>query len=214
MPTEQNTIVSTPELSTRRASSSKNAKTSSKQSPKPRQRAPSDKPGSSSGNSKYWTDERKAVAMDIICEELSTTEVSLHKLCREFPEIPSISVVMVWLSEDATFQERYARAREKQADIHADSLLEIADTEEDPNRARVRIDARKWAAGKRAPQKYGDKLTIDGDMNMRLSDDQLESRLSQLVGKAGVAGALGGERTPEVEAEAVRPLSDRRPVKA
>jgi hypothetical protein len=152
--------------------------------------------------------------MDIICEQLATTEISLTALCRDFPEIPSMATVMVWLNDDATFQERYARAREKQADIHADNLLEIADTEEDPNRARVRIDARKWAAGKRAPQKYGDRLTLDGDMTMRLSDDQLESRLAQLVGKAGAFGALGGERTPEVEAEAVRPVSRRRPVKA
>ena len=34
-------------------------------------------------------------------------------------------------------------------------------TETDSNMARVRIDARKWAAGKLAPKKYGDKSTTE-----------------------------------------------------
>ncbi len=32
----------------------------------------------------------------------------------------------------------------------------------DPNAARVAIDAYKWAAGKRKPKVYGDKVAIGG----------------------------------------------------
>ena len=28
---------------------------------------------------------------------------------------------------------------------------------------RLQVDARKWAAGKLAPKKYGDKLAVGGD---------------------------------------------------
>ena len=37
----------------------------------------------------------------------------------------------------------------------------IADTEDDAGKARVRIDARKWLAGKMKPKVYGDKQTVE-----------------------------------------------------
>jgi hypothetical protein len=60
-------------------------------------------------------------------------------------------------------RDQYARAREAQAEHFADELIEIVDTERDAAIARVRMDARKWAAGKLAPKKYGDKVAVDGD---------------------------------------------------
>jgi hypothetical protein len=57
------------------------------------------------------------------------------------------------------------RARQLQADHFVDEIIEIIDTETDPNRARVRMDGRKWVAAKQAPKKYGDKIdhTHGGD---------------------------------------------------
>jgi len=49
-----------------------------------------------------------------------------------------------------------------QADYLFDECLDIADGAKDLveiQRARLRIDARKWMAGKLAPKKYGDKVT-------------------------------------------------------
>ena len=49
--------------------------------------------------------------------------------------------------------------REKRADLIADEIVTIADTDPAPNKARVRIDARKWWAAKVNPKKYGERIT-------------------------------------------------------
>jgi hypothetical protein len=157
------------------------------------------KPKRGAGNKPYWTDARKAVAIDIVLEQIGTTEKGLKAICDEFPEVPSPATFHNWLADDPSLQERYARAREEQGDLHADELVRIADEEPDPNKARVRIDARKWAASKRNPKKYGDKLTLDGEVTTKLSDDQLDARLAHLLRKAGADGSPGGEGAEEAE---------------
>ena len=79
--------------------------------------------------------------------------------------IPSHQTIYNWLNEehkeyDKEFLDNYRRAREAQADFYADEMIEIADTEKDPNKARVRLDARKWVSSKLKPKKYGDKLDM------------------------------------------------------
>jgi hypothetical protein len=91
-----------------------------------------------------------------ICDRIANGE-ALHKIC-QLDEMPSTSMVSRWLDERSDFRERYARAREKQADRFAAEIVTIADEAEDANIARLRVDARKWAASKLAPKKYGDKL--------------------------------------------------------
>ena len=90
---------------------------------------------------------------------------------------------MVWLSEDKDFSDNYVRAKELQADIFADEIIEIADessgdldyiddfgnrveNKEFTNRSKIRIDARKWAAGKQRPKKYGDKLELNNNITL------------------------------------------------
>ncbi len=67
-------------------------------------------------------------------------------------------------SGDAAFCEKYARAREAQAHREAEEIRQIADaaTPENVHVARLRMDARKWRAGKLAPKVYGDKLEVSG----------------------------------------------------
>lgn len=67
-------------------------------------------------------------------------------------------------SGDTEFCEKYARARESQAHREAEEIREIADaaTPEDVHVARLRMDARKWRAGKLAPKVYGDKIEVNG----------------------------------------------------
>jgi hypothetical protein len=80
-----------------------------------------------------------------------------------------------WLAQDEEFMQQYARAKEKCADFYAEEIVEIADDsgfdwkrgKDDEiivdgdaiNRARLRVDARKWYASKLAPKKYGDRVT-------------------------------------------------------
>lgn len=116
---------------------------------------------------------------DIICLRIADGE-SLRSICRD-EDMPAASTVFKWLVDIPPFSEQYARARETQADSLFDEMLDIADDarndwmdrrgEEDAGwvangehiqRSRLRIDARKWMAGKLRPKKYGDKLQHTG----------------------------------------------------
>lgn len=113
----------------------------------------------------------------VICGKLAGGE-SLRAICAA-EEMPDKSTVFRWLAEHQEFRDQYARAREAQADALADEVLEISDdgsndwmerknsddqslgwvlNGEHVQRSRLRVDSRKWFAGKVAPKKYGDKL--------------------------------------------------------
>lgn len=99
---------------------------------------------------------------DMICERISLGE-SLRKICRE-DGTPGLATIMRWLvSDDAMyvrFREQYARAKEVQADSYEDMMLDIANNQDDVNRARLIIDTMKWTASKLKPKKYGDKIDM------------------------------------------------------
>lgn len=106
-----------------------------------------------------------------ICERLSKGE-SLRKICESDDFLPSARTVHRWLAlEDEwalAFRQQYARAREAQADFYAEDVVDISDEAVadavEVARNRLRIDARKWYAGKLAPKKYGDKIAhVGGD---------------------------------------------------
>tara|TARA_R100001463_G_scaffold129191_2_gene187957 strand:+ start:926 stop:1312 length:387 start_codon:yes stop_codon:yes gene_type:complete len=92
-----------------------------------------------------------------ICKELSCG-MSLRSIC-EAEDMPDRWTVWDWLRKDQDFSHQYARAREDQAEHYADEMVEIADTTDDPQRAKLQIDARKWKASRMAPRKWGDKIT-------------------------------------------------------
>jgi hypothetical protein len=66
-----------------------------------------------------------------------------------------------YLQQYPELLQSYIRARASFADVTADEILEIADTEPDPQRARNRIDARKWLASKLRPDVYGDRIDLN-----------------------------------------------------
>ena len=92
-----------------------------------------------------------------ICE-LIAGGLALKDVC-EIEGMPCRAAVYKWLYQNEDFAGMYARAREERADLLADEIVAIADTEPDHNKARVRIDARKWWAAKVNPKKFGDKVT-------------------------------------------------------
>ncbi len=114
-----------------------------------------------------------AIGIDAICERIAN--------CETFRTISadvgvSLGVLSEWFARQEN-AEQYARAMELRADKMADDILQIADdgandtyqTENGPAtnhdviaRSRLRVDARKWLAGKMAPKKYGDKLALGG----------------------------------------------------
>lgn len=115
---------------------------------------------------------------DAICERLANGE-SLRKICTS-DDMPGQSTVFRWLTVHVGFREQYAKAREAQADALFDEILDIADdgsndwmkrnNPDNPGyaengeamaRSRLRVDARKWMAGKLRPKVYGDKTTTE-----------------------------------------------------
>ena len=99
---------------------------------------------------------------ELICERIlerneDDNPRSLRDVCQD-NDMPSEKTVYKWLTAHVEFATMYTRAREMRANMVADDTIEIADTEPDPQKARVRIDARKWWAGKTSPKKYGDKI--------------------------------------------------------
>ncbi len=109
---------------------------------------------------------------DVICSRIMAGE-SLKSICRA-DGLPEERTVYNWLNKHESFVQQYVRAREVQADVMVDEIIPIADEELDPQRAKVRIDARKWVAAKVRPKKYGDKLTAEvqgadgGPISMRI----------------------------------------------
>lgn len=99
-----------------------------------------------------------------ICAEIAQGN-SLASIVRR-DDMPAMTTVYRWLTENAFFRELYMRAREDQADTMADIMTDIADmaTADTVKQARLRIDTRKWIASKLKPKKYGDKLGLtDGE---------------------------------------------------
>jgi hypothetical protein len=93
---------------------------------------------------------------DAICGRLAEGE-SLRAICAE-TAMPAQSTVFRWLGRMRPFRGQYARAREAQADAYADAVVQIADEATNAAIARLQVDARKWAASRLAPKKYGDKV--------------------------------------------------------
>lgn len=117
------------------------------------------------GRPTIYTDE----IADSILTRLADGE-PLTRICKE-PDLPGLTTVYRWLESDDSFRDKYARAREEQADTLADEIVRIADEAPPPDGEtgkidsawvawqRNRVEARKWTASKLKPKKYGDKLT-------------------------------------------------------
>ncbi len=109
------------------------------------------------GRPTLFTDELAAH----ICAEIAAGR-SLRDVCTD-TGIPSQTTVFRWLSEKEGFREQYAHAREAQMEAMAEDILEIADFEDkdDVQRAKLRIDTRKWLMSKMAPKRYGDRSQME-----------------------------------------------------
>ncbi len=101
----------------------------------------------------------------------------LRQICEA--EGISVPTVFNWLRAYPEFFKHYAQAREVQAEVLADEIISISD--ETPTcqiptksgdvftsidkagveRNRWRVDARKWAASKLLPKKFGDKVQTE-----------------------------------------------------
>jgi len=130
------------------------------------------------GRPSDYTDELS----NIICARLMDGE-SLRTICRD-EDMPARSTVHLWIANNKDFSDRYAIARDRQADTIFDEILDIADNGSNDwlekfdgdggnvgyqvngeaiQRSRLRVDARKWMAGKLRPKAYGEKVDLTSD---------------------------------------------------
>jgi hypothetical protein len=106
--------------------------------------------------------------------------------------------VMAELSRNKLFADNYAHARADQAHKLAEEIIQIADDGENDtyidddgkvrtdhdaiNRSRLRVDARKWYAGKLLPKKYGEKLELAGGLEVKKStSDMTDAELAAIA---------------------------------
>ena len=123
----------------------------------------------------------------LICE-LIAIGTPLKVICKR-DDMPERRNVYHWTEKYASFRDSLTRARLAQADSYADEIVEIADTEDDYQKAKNRIDARKWAAKVINPQRYGDRLELNVAERPNLADIRSQS-LANLP--PGVAERLAG----------------------
>lgn len=87
---------------------------------------------------------------------------TLRAICREEGQ-PARKTFMQWVLDDRDgLSARYARAREQGYDEMAEDMLDISDGgDDDVQRSRLRVDARKWFLSKMRPDRYGTKITVE-----------------------------------------------------
>jgi hypothetical protein len=123
---------------------------------------------------------------ETICNKIGKSSDGLQKIC----ESEGVSAVAFysWVKEDKELLNRYAHARELQAEYLADQILDIADDKTgdlvdsefgqqgnaaNVARSKLQVEARKWIAAKLKPKKYGDKVEIEQNLNVNKLPDWL-----------------------------------------
>ena len=101
---------------------------------------------------------------DAICSHIAGGR-SLRSFCQA-DGAPNKTTVLRWLQNDEEFARKYALARELQADMLADEVIDVADQADDANLGRLKVDARKWTAARFAPKKYGDRTELGGKVQI------------------------------------------------
>lgn len=98
---------------------------------------------------------------DEICNRIAAGE-SLLKITQETGK-PDRVTIYRWIEERDEFRNKYARAKELQAETYEEMMLDTAKTEEDVQRARLIVDTMKWTASKLKPKKYGNQIDVTSD---------------------------------------------------
>lgn len=127
-----------------------------------------------------------------ICLKVATSTKGLNHLCKEHSHWPGKTTIYEWRIKFPSFAEKYLQAKRHQADLLAEETLDIADDnsqdeyiDENGNRrlnaefvsrSKLRVETRKWMAGRLLPKVWGDKVGQD-------EDRRLESLVERMIDK-------------------------------
>ncbi len=122
---------------------------------------------------------------DRVCRGICAGQ-SIRTVCKA-DDMPDIATVFRWMRQYPDFCEQYTRATLERTELHAEDMIDIADDSsadyaerlengkasvladhDHINRARLRVDTRKWIASKLLPKKYGDQPAVQVDLNLGL----------------------------------------------
>jgi hypothetical protein len=123
---------------------------------------------------------------DEICKAISTTTDGLGKLCKKNEHWPPQTTINEWRLAYSQFNDQYARAKQLQADLLVESILDTSRNNENDTiigddgrthsnmaaiqRDRLVVDSIKWIACKLMPKVYGDKQTVDSTVTINHED--------------------------------------------
>lgn len=112
-----------------------------------------------------------------VCEELA--QGKSMRTVTKMEGMPAMSTLWRWMRAHEDFRLQYVKAKQEAADALAEEILDIADyTAEDyvenkkgdlvlnreaVERAKLRVDARKWLMSKMKPKVFGDKIDVTSD---------------------------------------------------
>lgn len=132
---------------------------------------------------------------EAICDAIATSKLGLEHVCNANEVFPDARTVYRWLASNGDFRQKYTHAKELQAELIADEMLDIADDgsndymtitkgqetynvedREVTNRSKLRIETRKWLLSKLLPKRYGDKLAVEHDVSNELADKMIEAQ--------------------------------------
>lgn len=122
--------------------------------------------------------EERERKFNLIIKEIETKGKGVNTACKKYNLDPRTFFNLV--DKEPLLLQQYTRALELKADVIAERIIRNshnrsndfytdADGNQRPNpvsvqRDRLILDADKWLLSKIAPKKYGDKLTLDGEV--------------------------------------------------
>lgn len=132
-----------------------------------------------------------------ICNTIANSSKGILTHFNDDPaKFPHPNTIREWIRSDAIFRANFLQAKEDQADFLVDEMLEIADKCEERRdcieKAKLRVEVRKFAAQKLKPKVYGDHYKFAQEVKSdyasldfaKLSKEELEV-LRAITKKAG-----------------------------
>lgn len=117
-----------------------------------------------------------------ICENIAMGD-SVKKALDKEPLGPTCMTFWRWLDMYPAFREKYERARIMQADMHADTMMDMAERVlANPRNAsafRVAADILQWQASMRNPKLYGSRVTVESKAPV-MNADELKKEIAAL----------------------------------
>lgn len=130
-----------------------------------------------------------------ICEHIALG-MTIKAALAEEPLGPTLRVFWKWLDEYPEFRERFERAQQLQATMHADRILEMAaEVIAAPGKAqayKVASDILKWQAEIRDPKKYGQKVQHELKAPP-LKPEDLKTEIKRLEEELGIVNEVKQE---------------------